>query len=198
VGKLSLYLRSTKYAGYTLVALGALAFLNGSAEAKWGKLTVTDGSGDNLEMHSYPLGLGKGWQAQDQLGDSFGYKRGIFGINKTTEGSVLGNNVKVHKGLISGTSVDAQDMFGDNVKSHKFLKIGPRITTVNVQGISGLANSMMHHSATPTFAPTANNGFGAPALGASPEAQMHPEAAPMPMSSGPVDPSGFANPPGSP
>lgn len=193
---LSLYSNSLKHAGYALVALMGLIVLNGPAEAKWGKLTVTDGSGDGFEMHQYPLGLGKGFQAQDQLGDSFGYKKGLFGINRTTEGSVLGNGVKIHHGLISGTSVDAQSMFGDTVKSHKFMKIGPRITTVNLQGVSGLANSMMHHSASPSFAPTGNGGFNGPAIGSNPDAQMRPEAAPM--SQGPVDPSGFANPSGAP
>lgn len=193
---LSLYSNSLKYAGYALVALMGLIVLNGPAEAKWGKLTVTDGSGDGFEMHQYPLGLGKGFQAQDQLGDSFGYKKGLFGINRTTEGSVLGNGVKIHHGLISGTSVDAQSMFGDTVKSHKFLKIGPRITTVNLQGVSGLANSMMHHSASPSFSPAGNGGFNGPAIGSNPDAQMRPEVAPMPQ--GPVDPNGFANPPGAP
>ena len=190
-----------KYAIYALATLVSCTLMARPANAGWGKLTVTDGAGDGLEMHQYPLGLGKGMQAQDQLGDSFGYKKGLFGVNRTTEGSVLGNGLKIHHGLISGTSVDAQSMFGDTVKSHKFLKIGPRITTVNLSGVHGVASSLLNHSATPNFMPSANGGYTGPAMSANPgESVMRtPESLPaMPAAGGPVDPNAYATPPGAP
>ena len=187
-----------KFSTYAFAAVLSFSMVASAAEAKWGKLTVTDGAGDGFEMHQYPLGLGKGMQAQDALGDSFGYKKGLFGINRTTEGSVLGNGLKIHHGLISGTSVDAQSMFGDKVKSRKFLGIGPRITTVDLSGVHGVAANLLHHSATPNFNPAANGGYTGPAIGANPgEAMMRPPEA-LPFSGGPVDPNAYASPPGAP
>lgn len=165
-----------QFGTYAFVAVLAMNLIGTSAQAHWGKVQVTDGSGDGIEVHSYPFGLGKGVHAQDQLGDSFGYKKGLFGINRTTEAQVLGNGFKVHHGLL-GTKVDGQSMFGDTVKSHKVLGIGPRITTVNLQGIHGVASGLLNHSAMPNmsqsmpggaFGMGGGGGYGRPAEGISP------------------------------
>jgi hypothetical protein len=148
-----------KFGIYTFVALLTFSLqMNNAAHAGWGKVTVTDGSGDTVEAHSYPFGLGQGFKVQDQAGDKYGYKKGLFGINRTTDAAILGNDVKVHHGLISGTSIEGQSMFGDTVKSKKFLKIGPRITTVNVAGLHGIASGLLQQSATPHYDPNAYAG----------------------------------------
>jgi hypothetical protein len=146
------------YANCLFLSLLLIGFSFKDAQAHWGKVQVTDGQGDNLEIHQYPLGLGKGVQVQDKLGDSFGYKKGLFGINRDTNAAILGNDLKIHHGLL-GTSVDGQSMFGDTVKSHKFLKVGPRITTVNLQGMSGLASGLLHPSAPANINPSQTNPY---------------------------------------
>ena len=96
------------------------------AHAGWGKLKISDGAGNGVEAHNYPLGLGNGFTVQDANGDGYSHQKGIFGLHRSTKANLFGNNVKVSHFPIAGTSVRGQDMFGDSFKSKKFLGIGPR------------------------------------------------------------------------
>jgi hypothetical protein len=180
---------------YSLLALLTFGLqMNSAAHAGWGKLKVTDGAGDTVEAHNYPLGLGQGFKVQDQAGDKYGYHQNLFGIYRSTDASILGNNVKVHHGLITGTSVQVNDMVGDTVKSKKFLGIGPRITTVNASGLHSMVSGLMQQTATPHYDP---NAYAGNLLQPSPNTQSfaRPEATPMAGSeAGPVDPRAYANP----
>ncbi|MFX4454795.1 hypothetical protein ABTA67_20180, partial [Acinetobacter baumannii] len=73
---------------------------------------------------------------QDANGDEVEHKQGLFGINRETGVSVLGNETTVKHGLLRRTSVEGHDMLGDSWKSKKtFLGLGPRVTTVNAKGV---------------------------------------------------------------
>jgi hypothetical protein len=114
------------------------------AFAGWGKLTVTDGNGDGVQVKHYLLGQ-KSLVMQDSNGDQVEHKEGLFGINRETGVNVLGNGTTVKHGLLRGTSVEGQDMLGDSWKSKKmFMGLGPRVTTVNAKGVSDMLNGFMH------------------------------------------------------
>jgi hypothetical protein len=127
------------------------------AHAGWGKLTVSDGAGNGVEAHSYPLGLGSGFRVQDANGDGYAHKNGIFGLHHSTKASLLGNGVKVNRNFITGTSVQGQTMFGDSFKSKKFLGIGPRITTVNASGMHNVVGNLMHPNPQGPYPMAPNN-----------------------------------------
>jgi hypothetical protein len=139
------------------------------AHAGWGKLTVSDGAGNGVEAHSYPFGLGSGMRVQDANGDVYAHKKGIFGLHRSTQASLLGNGVKVNHNFITGTSLKGQDMFGDSFKSKKFLGIGPRITTVNASGMHNVVGNLMHPSPQGPYPTGPNNyaGNGDPNYGGS-------------------------------
>jgi hypothetical protein len=180
---------------YTFLALLTFSLqMNNAAHAGWGKLTVTDGAGDTVEAHNYPLGIGQGFKVQDQAGDKYGYKSNLFGIYHSTDASIFGNNVKVHHGLITGTSVQVNDMAGDTVKSKKFLGIGPRITTVNASGLHSMVSGLMQQSATPHYDANAYAG-NLLQPGTNTQSYARPEALPVAgAEAGPVDPNAYANP----
>ena len=112
--------------------------------AGWGKLTVTDGSGDGVQVKHSLLGQ-KSFVMQDANGDEVEHKRGLFGINRETGVDVMGNETTVKHGLLHRTSVEGHDMLGDSWKSKKtFMGLGPRVTTVNAKGVHDLIGNFMH------------------------------------------------------
>jgi hypothetical protein len=140
----------------------AVSFLLGTAPAHagWGKVKVSDGAGNGVEAHSYPLGLGKGFTVQDANGDVYSHQKGIFGLHRSTKANLFGNDVKVNHNFITGTSVKGQDMFGDSFKSKKFLGIGPRITTVNASGMHNVVGNLLHPNPQGPYPMAPNNYAG--------------------------------------
>lgn len=144
--------------GLSLIAITFLVSAS-PAHAGWGKVKVTDGAGNGVEAHSYPLGLGSGFTVQDANGDGYSHQKGIFGLHRSTKANLFGNGVKVSHFPIVGTSVKGQDMFGDSFKSKKFLGIGPRITTVNASGLHNVVGNIMHPNPQP-YPMASSNGYG--------------------------------------
>lgn len=140
-------LRKTRASQIAIIGstLSVACMLSSSpAFAGWGKLTVTDGAGDGVQVKHYLLGQ-RSLVMQDANGDEVVHKQGLFGINRETGVNVLGNGTTVKHGLLRGTSVEGQDMLGDSWKSKKmFMGLGPRITTVNAKGVSDLLGGLMH------------------------------------------------------
>ncbi|MDR3613919.1 MAG: hypothetical protein P4L53_10135 [Candidatus Obscuribacterales bacterium] len=146
---------------FNISVLAALFVIGANpAHAGWGKLKITDGAGNGVEAHSYPLGLGKGFTVQDANGDEYSHQKGILGFRKSTKANLFGNGVKVSHNPITGTSVKGQDMFGDSFKSKRFLGIGPQITTVNASGMHNVIGNIMHPNPQGPY-PMAPNNYGA-------------------------------------
>ena len=129
--------------------------------AKWGKVTVTDSSGEEVVVKH---GLfGKKTLVKDRFGDGFQNKKSIFGLTKDTQVSALGNDVHVHKGLFGFGKTEGKDMFGDKISSNK----NPFYRNTNID-LSG-ANKMF----TKYFAPQQ---ITPPTV--DPNAISHPQALP--------------------
>ena len=132
---------------------------------------MTDGSGDGVKYKHSLLGQ-RSLEAEDKLGDSYMRKRGLMGVNRETEASVLGNGFDVKHGLVSGRSIKAGDIFGDSIKSKKtFFGLGPRNTTIDLHGMSNIMQGVMQKSASSGF------GGGMPAKGTAANNAL-PEARP--------------------
>ena len=138
-----------RFASVLATALISLTLSSSPALAGWGTLTMTDGAGEGVKYKHTLFGQ-KSMEAEDRLGDSYVHKRGLLGVNRETGASVLGNGFDVKHGLLSGKTYKAGDILGDSFKSKKmFFGLGPRNTTVDLHGMSGLVHGIMHRSDTP-------------------------------------------------
>lgn len=187
-------------------ALAIACLLSSSpAFAGWGKVTVSDGSGDGVQVKHYLLGQ-KSLVMQDQNGDQIEHKEGLFGINRETGVDVLGNGTTVKHGLLRGTSVEGHDMLGDSWKSKKtFMGLGPRVTTVNAKGVHDMLDGLMHGQMPGQMTPPGQMmpGFN-PAMNPAMNSAMNPEQHPglnpgmapgqmmMPERAGEAPPSNFS------
>jgi hypothetical protein len=111
----------------------ALCSYSQEARAGWGKLTLSTGGGEEVEIKH---GLfGHKTMAKDRLGDAFESSHSIFGT-KTKEIAVLGNGIRYHKGILGLSDAEAHTMLGDSATSHKGFLF--RTTNVNLGGINSL------------------------------------------------------------
>jgi len=145
-----------------------LALYGSNALAKWGTVSVTDGSGEQIEVKH---GLfSKKTIIKDRYGDGVQHSRTIFGLSKDTQVGVAGNEVSVHKGLFGFGKTEGHDLLGDSVSSSK----NPLFSKTNID-LSG-ANNLMSKifsktSSTSQFNPSIPvqpSSFGSPPVNIPP------------------------------
>jgi hypothetical protein len=122
-------------AGVVLTSPVALAQPLGS------QVDVKSGFGDEVYVKHGLLGT-KDTEIRDRLGDGYTNKQGLFSSDKGI--NVLGNSYTKHKGLLSGTTVEARSILGDRVESRKtFFGLGPRKTTVDFSGVGSVVEQLL-------------------------------------------------------
>jgi hypothetical protein len=127
--------------------VAALAFATiGSAEAQGNNVTVKSGGGETLEMKS-------GWfgrdsiKVQDRFGNKLENSKGW--LSRKKEIKVLGNSVEEKKGLFGQKSYKATSILGDKIETKRtWLGLGPRKTTVDLSGVSSIANQLIKKKQT--------------------------------------------------
>lgn len=139
---------------FSLLIASGLIINEKPALAGWGKFTLTDEDGETVEV-KHGLFSHK-TIVHDRLGNTVERSKGIFGINRNTQVSVLGNSVTRHKGLL-GSRTEVHSMLGDSATSKKNLFY--RNTNVNVKGASSLLKDLFKpkQTGTPLMPPPSEN-----------------------------------------
>jgi hypothetical protein len=111
---------------------------------KPGTLDIRTGFGEEIYVKHGLLG-NEETAARDRLGDQYVNKKGILG-GEDKAVNVFGNRYVKHRGAfgLGGTTVQASSILGDKIYSKKgFLGLGPRQTTVDLSGVSSVAQQLI-------------------------------------------------------
>jgi hypothetical protein len=106
--------------------------------ARGNDLTISDGGGEMLQVKN-PLFGRKFRLVKDRFGDGFAGKKGILG-GEEIDMSLLGNQVRNHKGLLGNSQMSGSTIFGDKFISKKGI-FGRRVTAVDLSGSGNLIKS---------------------------------------------------------
>ncbi|HEY9776894.1 MAG TPA: hypothetical protein V6C81_24230 [Planktothrix sp.] len=128
----------------TIVMIGSAAAALAHDDDRPGSLDIRSGYGEEIYLKHGLLG-NKETAVKDRLGDEYVNKKGILG-GEDKSVNVFGNGYEKHRGIfgLGGTKVEAQTMLGDKMYSHKtFFGLGPRQTTVDLSGVSSVAQGLI-------------------------------------------------------
>jgi hypothetical protein len=127
---------------YFLAGAIALSLLTGQKGQAfpWGKVTVTDGDGDQMEIKRGILG-DKKTLVEDRYGDKFEKKQSLFGLTKTTQVEALGNGAKHHHGLFGTHHTEVHTMLGDSVSDNRNI-FGWHSVHVDAHGLSSFLDEL--------------------------------------------------------
>ena len=111
------------------------------------------GKGETIRVKKGLFGT-KAIKVQDRLGNKYETDNGFFGTKKN-EVRFLGNGISVEKDIFGRKSYIGSSILGDKVESKRsWFGLGPRKTTVNVSGVTSLAEQLLgKKNSGPSFAP---------------------------------------------
>ncbi len=139
----------------SLTFIGAMTMLALAASAPVqarNNIEITDGKGETVVVKQGLLGNNT-YAVQDRLGNKVVSQKGIFG-SKSKGVSILGNTVETKRGLFGNKSYSGTTMLGDKIETKRsWFGLGPRKTTVDLSGVSGLASQLVKKRSTTAAAP---------------------------------------------
>jgi hypothetical protein len=131
-----------------------IVFANAASQAAQARnnIELTDGKGETVVVKQGLFGNNT-YAAQDRLGNKVVSKKGLFGT-KSKGVSILGNTVETKKGLFGSKSYSGTTILGDKFETKRtWFGLGPRKTTVDLSGVSTLANQLVKKRSTTAAAP---------------------------------------------
>jgi len=106
------------------------------------------GKGESVFVKKGLFGT-KAVKVQDRLGNGYESDNGFFGQKKNAV-SVFGNGVSVEKNIFGRNSVKASSILGDKIETKRsWFGLGPRRTSVDISGVTSLAEKLMTKKQAP-------------------------------------------------
>lgn len=135
-------------------AMTMLALASSQSAQARNNIELTDGKGETVVVKQGLFGNNT-YAVQDRLGNKVVSKKGIFGT-KAKGVSILGNTVETKKGLFGSKTYSGTTILGDKFETKRtWFGLGPRKTTVDLSGVSGLASQLVKKRSTTAAAPVA-------------------------------------------
>ena len=119
----------------SVVAASPSAFALDTWEFKTGK-------GESVIVKKGLFGT-KTVKLQDRLGNGYESDKSFFGKKKNAV-SILGNGVSVEKNIFGRSSIKGSSLLGDRIETKRsWFGLGPRHISVDISGVTGLAQKLL-------------------------------------------------------
>ncbi len=106
------------------------------------------GKGESVMVKKGLFGT-KTVKLQDRLGNGYESDKSFFGKKKNAV-SILGNGVSVEKNIFGRNSIKGSSLLGDRIETKRsWFGLGPRHTSVDISGVSALAEKLLIKKQSP-------------------------------------------------